>query len=233
MYTVNDLSKRFGDFLLFEHVSFSINRGDRIGLVGPNGSGKTTLLRVLIGDEQPDGGSIMAAPDTRIGYLRQGFSDVPDGTLGDLLDIPTNGLLRSHRALEGATNVLGDPDADPCESLAAFERANDQFEALGGYAAIDALETLLDRFGLGQVTLDRPLAKMSGGQKTRAGLSALLSSHPDLLILDEPTNHLDVDALGWLTEFLTGYSGAVLTVSHDRGFLDDVVSHIFALDPIT
>ena len=233
MYTVNDLSKRYGDDLLFEHVTFSIQQGDRIGLVGPNGSGKTTLLRLMIGDEHPDSGAIMVDSGIQIGYLRQGFSDIPDGTLEDLLDIPTHGLLASQRALYEATRVLGDMSADPDESLATFERANDQFEALGGYAAIDALETLMGRFGLEGLMLDRRLSEMSGGQKTRAGLAVLLSSQPDLLILDEPTNHLDAEALAWLADFLKEYAGAVLTVSHDRGFLDDVVSRILALDPAT
>jgi ATP-binding cassette subfamily F protein 3 len=232
MFTVNDLSKRFGDSFLFEHVSFSINSGDRIGLVGPNGSGKTTLLRILVGEESQESGSLTIAPAVTLGYLRQGFSDIPDGTLGDLVDIPTSGLIASDLALDRITRRLADPDAD-AESLAGlFEQVNGCFESLGGYGALDELEALLDRFGLGDMAMDRPLDQLSGGQKTRAGLAALLSSRPDLLILDEPTNHLDADAMAWLAEFLNSWRGAMLIVSHDRGFLDDVVTKIFALDPL-
>lgn len=233
MLTVNNLSKRFGDTLLFEHVSFSINPGDRIGLVGPNGSGKSTLIRMLV-DEQPrNSGAITRASDLSIGYLRQGFSDIPDGRLADLLDGPTQGLIGSHLELEAASTALADPETDPDDAASAFEHASDRFEAVGGYPAIAGLEALLDRFGLSGVQMDRPLEQLSGGQKTRAGLAALLAARPDLLVLDEPTNHLDSDAMAWLADFLNGYNGAMLMVSHDRGFLDDVVTEVFALDPAT
>ena len=233
MLTVNDLAKRFGDTLLFDHVSFSINPGDRIGLVGPNGSGKSTLLRILVGDEPRDRGAVSLVPGATIGYLRQGFADVPGGTLGDLLDLPTHGLIAAHRAFESAATAFGDPDVDPDDAAAAYERTGDRFESLGGYAALAGLEALLDRFGLGGIPFDRPLDALSGGQKTRAGLAGLLASRPDLLILDEPTNHLDGEAMAWLEEFLLGYQGAVLVVSHDRGFLDAVVTRIFELGPLT
>lgn len=231
MLTVNDLAKRFGDTLLFDHVSFSINPGDRIGLVGPNGAGKSTLLRMLVGDDPRDGGAISISPSTTVGYLRQGFADVPNGSLADLLDIPTHGLLTAHRALEAATAAFGDVALDPAVASDAFAYATDRFEALGGYGALAELEGLLDRFGLGDMALDRPLAALSGGQKTRAGLAGLLATRPDVLILDEPTNHLDSEALTWLEDFLVDYPGAVLIVSHDRGFLDAVVTGIFELDP--
>jgi ATP-binding cassette, subfamily F, member 3 len=233
MFSVNDLSKRFGDTLLFENVSFAINPGDRIGLVGPNGSGKSTLLRMLVGNEPRESGSITRVPGTAVGYLRQGFADVPDGTLGDLLDIPTHGLISAQRALDAATAAFGDPGRDPDEVATAFEHASDMFDTLGGYASLAELEALLDRFGLAGMTMSRLLKTLSGGQKTRAGLAGLLASRPDLLVLDEPTNHLDADALGWLDAFLTGYRGAVLIVSHDRGFLDAIVTRIFELDPVT
>lgn len=230
MFTVNDVSRRFGDTLLFERVSFSINPNDRIGLVGQNGAGKSTLLRILTGEELPDSGSVSRAPGMEIGYLRQGFSDIPFGTLGDLIDIPTAGLIASHHALEEATLRLGEPDADLDVAAEQFQFASDRFEARGGYAALADLEALLDRFGLKDIPMSRPLGELSGGQKTRAGLAALLTTRPDLLILDEPTNHLDQDALSSLSTFLEEYSGAMLLVSHDRAFLDDVVTSILAID---
>ena len=229
MLTVHQLSRRFADKLVLDDISFTINPGDRIGIVGPNGAGKTTLLRLLTGDDLATSGSI-SAPGCTIGYLRQGFAELPQGTLSDLLDMPTHGLLAAQRQLDAATLALGDPDADPEKSAAAFDEASVAFEALGGYAAIDELEILLARFGLDDVGFERPLASLSGGQKTRAGLSGLLATHPDLLLLDEPTNHLDIDALDWLAGFLCGYRGAILMVSHDRGFLDEVATEIFEID---
>ncbi len=230
MLTVHQLSRRFADKLVLDDISFTINSGDRIGIVGPNGAGKTTLLRLLTGDDVTTRGSISIAPRRTIGYLRQGFADLPQGTLGDLLDVPTHGLLAAQRQLEAATLALGDPEMDPELSTVAFDHASVAFEARGGYVAIDELEILLARFGLEDVDLDRPLASLSGGQKTRAGLSGLLATHPDLLILDEPTNHLDIDALDWLAGFLRGYRGAILMVSHDRGFIDEVATQIFEID---
>ena len=233
MLSVNQLSRRFGDFTVLDSVSFTINAGDRIGLVGPNGSGKSTLLKLLTGTLAPDSGAILRSPGARVGYLRQGFAELSDGTLADLLDTPTNGLLSSRGRLDLATAALGRPGDDPERLIAQYERAVTSFEEAGGYPAIDELEQLLSRFGLSGIAPDRPLATLSGGQKTRAGLAALLASAPDLLLLDEPTNHLDQHALLWLGEFLNRFKGGVLLVSHDRRFLDDVVTKILVLDPAT
>lgn len=232
MYSVNDVSRRYGDTLLFEHVTFSINPGDRIGLVGPNGAGKSSLLRILTGEERPDSGSVTGHPGATLGYLRQGFSDIPDGTLADLLDIPTRGLLAAHRALDEAAAAFGDVERDPDEVADTFQAASDRFEARGGYTALAELDALLDRFGLADIPHVRPLASLSGGQKTRAGLAALLVTRPDLLVLDEPTNHLDAEALEWLASYLRSWPGAMLIVSHDRAFLDGVATSILAIDDI-
>jgi len=233
LLTVNTVSKRHGDTPILESVSFTINPGERIGLIGPNGAGKTTLMRLIAGIDQPDSGSISIAPHIRIGYLRQGFTDLLAGNLADLLDIPTNGLLAAQAELEAATAAFANPEVDADDTAAAYDSALSRFEAAGGYGGIDALQALLGKFHLADVPLTRELGTLSGGQKTRAGLAGLLASEPDLLILDEPTNHLDAEAQAWLAEFLRTCRSAVLVVSHDRGFLDDVVSRIFALDPFT
>ncbi|MDQ4099544.1 MAG: ATP-binding cassette domain-containing protein [Chloroflexota bacterium] len=230
--TASRLSKRFGDELILDSVSFSLNRGDRIGLVGPNGAGKTTLLAMIAGELDPDGGAVARDKRLRIGYLRQGFADLPAGTLKDLLDIPTDGLLTAGQALERATAALAEVERDPNETTAAYEAALDRFNAAGGYVAQDRLTALLDRLGLPETDLSRPLATLSGGQKTRAGLAGLLAAEPDLLLLDEPTNHLDLEALDWLGGFLAAYDGALLVVSHDRGFLDRVATSIYELDAV-
>jgi ATP-binding cassette subfamily F protein 3 len=233
LLTVNHLAKRFGDTQILESVSFTINRGERIGLIGPNGAGKSTLLRLLTGEDRADTGSISMVPGLRLGHLRQGFADSPEGTLADLLDGPSHGLIEAHRRLDDALAMYQEPDADLDAVAAAHESASRALDAAGGYRALDELTGLLDRFGLADISTDTPLRQLSGGQKTRAGLAALLTSRPDLLILDEPTNHLDIDALGWLEGFLIEYTGSVLMVSHDRGFLDRVVTRILELDPDT
>ncbi len=233
MLTASRLSSRFGDNLILDDVTFTLNAGERVGLVGPNGAGKTTLLRILAGDLRPNGGAVAIAPSARVGYLRQGFADLPEGTLADLLDVPTHGLVSANAALDHAMDTLADPDLDPAVAGDAYQAALDRFTDLGGYEALDTLLTLLGRLGLPDADLQRPLSGMSGGEKTRAGIAGLLASRPDLLLLDEPTNHLDADALAWLADFIAGYPGAVLIVSHDRAFLDQVVTAIYELDDVT
>lgn len=233
MLTISNVSVRLGELLLFENVNLNINDGDRIGLVGPNGAGKSTLLRVIAGEIRPDSGSVQQAPGTRVGYLRQGFADIPAGTLADVLDVPAQGLFAASRELTAATDSFGDPDADLDRVAERFQAATDRFEALGGYQLIAEIESLLDQFGLGDISRDREVSQLSGGQKTRAGLAALLASKPDLLILDEPTNHLDANALTWLQNFLLEYQGAFVLVSHDRAFLDETVTQIVAIDSRT
>ncbi len=233
MLSVSDISIRYGDRPVLDRVSFNVNPGDRLGLVGPNGAGKSTLLAILARDLRPDGGSAILAPGTTVGHLRQGFADLPGASLGDLLDGPTRGLLAAQRQLEAATAVFVDPDADQEVALGTYDTALAAFEARGGYAAVDELLALLDVLGVGSTNLTTPLEALSGGQKTRAGLAALLASRPDLLLLDEPTNHLDGDALLWLESFVRQYRGAVLVVSHDRAFLDSVVTTVLELDDVT
>jgi ATP-binding cassette subfamily F protein 3 len=229
MLSVNGVSKALGDHLVLDRVSFSINPGDRIGLVGPNGAGKSTLLAVVAGTLSPDCGSVFVQPGTHIGYLRQGFAEIERGTLETLLDLPLSGLLAAERDHDDASHALATGPATEAR-LVAYSFAVDELEAKGGHAKLAALSNLLDRFGLGGRDHSTPLDRMSGGEKTRAGLAAILTSTPDVLLLDEPTNHLDIDALGWLETFLLTYRGAMLIVSHDRAFLDRVATDVLALD---
>jgi ATP-binding cassette subfamily F protein 3 len=233
MLSVTNLSVRLGDTPVLDSASFHLNRGERVGLIGPNGAGKSTLLRVVAGEVVPTSGTTALAPRVRMGFLRQGFADRPDGTLADLLDGPTDGLISALTAVDVALAAYADPSADPESVAHDHERASEAFERAGGYAALDRLQPLLDRFGIGEMAYTTPLRHLSGGEKTRAGLAALLASEPDLLLLDEPTNHLDLDALTWLEGFLQEYDGAVLLVSHDRAFLDAVVTRVLELDPDT
>ncbi len=233
MLTVNSLSKHHGDRLILDRISFTINSGERLGLVGPNGAGKSTLLAILAGTDAPDAGSISAHPGVRIGFLRQGFADRTDLTLGELIAVTserTGSVVTALERLDAATVALGQDPATDTDPLADYDRAMASFEALGGYQATDELMSILGRLGLEGVSFSTPLTHLSGGQKTRAGLAALLADQPDVLLLDEPTNHLDLDALTWLEQFLIRYRGAVVIVSHDRTFLDQTVTAILELD---
>lgn len=231
MLTASNISVRLGDLLLFDNVSFTINAGSRIGLVGVNGAGKSTLLRVLTGEPTLTSGTIHIDADVNVGYLRQGFADASEGTLQDVVDMAGNGLFAAMQELEASTTALGDMTTEPILTAHRFDQASDAFEALGGYQRVAEVESWLDRFGLGDILLDRLVGQLSGGQKTRAGLAALLASQPDLLILDEPTNHLDASGLAWLQRFLENYEGAFVLVSHDRGLLNATVTEILAIDP--
>jgi ATP-binding cassette subfamily F protein 3 len=233
MLTVNNVSVRLGDNLVLDRVSFVVNHHDRIGLVGPNGAGKSTLLNVMVGARQPNEGSVGRAHDVRIGYLRQGFADLDGGTLGTLLDAQVDGLLAAHERLDEAAASLGVPETDQDAAIEAYAAASENFELSGGYERLNELSALLARFRLDGLSPVTPLAQLSGGEKTRAGLAALLAARPDLLLLDEPTNHLDLDALGWLEQFVTSYRGAVVIVSHDRAFIDATANRILELSDVT
>ena len=232
MLSVSGVRVAHVDRVVLDAVSFVVNPHDRIGLVGPNGAGKSTLLAVLAGQRRPDAGSATASPGERVGLLRQGAADLRDGTLADLLDAPTGGLASAAADLDRLlAEAAGAPDPDAWQT--AYLTAQTRFDDLGGYQRQGELDGLLGQLGVGGIDLQTPLAHLSGGQKTRAGLAALLASAPDYLLLDEPTNHLDVAALTWLEGFVRGYAGAVLVVSHDRAFLDATVTSILELDEVT
>ncbi len=224
MLTVSHLSKTYADVVILRDVSFNLNSGDRIGLIGPNGSGKTTLLRLIVGRESPDAGSVFVDPVTRIGYLEQGLDYAPDATLAEALrDSRTEAAEEVARL---AHALAGDPSRMP-----AYQAAVDRLEALGGYPEPGARAIVLAHLGLRDVSPDTPIAALSGGQKTRLGLARVLLAEPNLLVLDEPTNHLDLSMLTWLEDWLRAFSGAAMIVSHDRVFLDRSVNQILNIDP--
>lgn len=236
MLHVSDVSKWFGENLLFEKVSFVINVGERVGLVGPNGCGKTTLLRLLIGEERPDTGTVRwAISRERVGYLPQALAFAPGARVGDILRA-SEPLDEAHWAREVERLAQKMANA-PANERAAIEEAYALALERLSYAATFASEHLLERvlagLGLESIAPETPVATLSGGQKTRLGLARLLLSEPAFLVLDEPTNHLDIDALEWLEEYLANFEGAILLVSHDRAFLDRLVTRILEIDPQT
>ncbi|HEV2528659.1 MAG TPA: ABC-F family ATP-binding cassette domain-containing protein [Thermomicrobiales bacterium] len=233
--TIQNLTGQIDGRIIFENVSFSVNAGDVLGVIGPNGSGKSTLLAILTGERLPHFGSVSLAPGIRLGALRQGFADRPTGTLGDLVDVPANGLVGFQDAVSRTASALADPDSGD-DAMAAYDAAIERFDGAGGYEASDRLAATMGRFQVDPMFLPAgwgtPLSTLSGGQKTRAGLAALIASAPDILVLDEPTNHLDLEAARTVEELVLTHRGATIVVSHDRAFLDRVANRILAMDDL-
>ena len=219
LITVSSLSKSFGAEDLFVGVSFSVAKGARLALVGPNGIGKTTLLRILIGQEEPSGGSITRAKNLRIGYLSQEADFELQGVLWDVCLEPFADLIRMQGELEKLEGEMSDPSKRE-QALVRYGGVQHEFERRGGYVYQVRIEQVLTGLGFDKSDFHMSLDHLSGGQRTRAHLARLLLSNPDLLLLDEPTNHLDIKAVEWLESYLTQWEGAAVIVSHDRYFLD-------------
>jgi len=230
MLHVSDLAKQFGDALLFEHVSFTINKGERVALVGPNGSGKTTLLRIIIGQEPADQGSVrLDVPLTRVGYLPQGLTYDSQLLVRDVLLDRERDQSLWVAELERLAAALSRCREDERPALEAAYTA--ALERVSGTATIPQhqVESILSGLGLSDIDQETRLGQLSGGQKTRLGLARLLLTRPELLLLDEPTNHLDITSLEWLERYLADYQGAMLIVSHDRAFLENTAQTVFEL----
>lgn len=233
MLQVQHLRKSYGAVTVISDVSFILNDHQHVGLIGPNGVGKSTLLRCIIGAEQLDAGTIVKSPPgLSIGYLAQAFGHLGERSIGEVVAAASADVLQAERELQQAAEALATA-SDVDAALARYDAALARFEVLGGYEREQRAAAVLQGLGLGGVDPATPVAVLSGGQKTRLGLAALLLSEPDLLLLDEPTNHLDVEALAWLEGFVRGYPHTVLIVSHDREFLDRTVTRMLYLDPDT
>jgi ATP-binding cassette, subfamily F, member 3 len=231
MLKVNQLSKAYGLDPILKKVSFSLNAGERAGLVGPNGSGKTTALRIIAGLESVDGGSVQLTPASlRLGYLAQGLTFETGDSIALYLERQQGDLPALSAEIERLAAALAESPDQP-----ALQRAFDQALAQLSSAAGDPgrAPAVLAALGLDTLPPETPVAYLSGGQKTRLALAGVLLGDPQLLLLDEPTNHLDLGMLEWLEDWLNAYRGAVLIVSHDRAFLDRTVTRVLELDPAT
>ena len=241
--TVANVAKSFGGDLLFSEIGFTLAAGQKMGLIGRNGGGKTTLLKILLGQETPDDSiapatnivmqaRVQLATGRRMGYLRQEAPVHPEHTIAQEID----GALAPLRAIQAriadAEHAMSDAttEADLEKAMAEYTLASDDFEAHGGYAIEEERDNVLKQMGFGPESMEKRVGSCSGGEQTRLALAKLVLTRPDLLILDEPTNHLDINATEWLENFLRGYQGAVLLVSHDRYFLDAVTDTIAELE---
>jgi ATP-binding cassette subfamily F protein 3 len=227
LISASKLSKYFGAQSVFQDVSVQIDDGKRIALVGVNGAGKTTLLRILAGLEEADSGYVARARAMRIGYMAQESLAESAGKLHSEMLAAFDHVLAIQeelRASEARLAAAGDAMQAALDDYAAVSQ---RFEEAGGYTYETEIARVLAGLGFSEEDWDKPLAIMSGGQKTRAALARLLLSHPDLLLLDEPTNHLDLAATEWLEDYLVHWPGAMVVVSHDRRFLDSVAQEVW------
>jgi ATP-binding cassette subfamily F protein 3 len=227
LLTGNNLAKEFGPDEIFRGVNVDIPHKARVALVGPNGAGKTTLLNILIGADTPSEGTVSRAKGLRMGFLPQRPELHGHHTLWEELLTAFDDLRRLEADLARMEAELGSADD---AMLHRYGELQHRFEEAGGYTYDTRMKMVLQGLSFAPDEYDRPLSKLSGGQKTRALLGRLLLEAPDLLVLDEPTNHLDIEAVEWLEHFLKEFPGAVLVVSHDRYFLDAVATVVWELD---
>jgi len=219
MLTVSQLSKSFAGRALFDDVSLQVNRGDRIGLVGPNGAGKSTLFALLLGDISPDKGTIATEKNATIGFLPQETAAAGDETVLELALAVSPALVKAQKVIKQHEGGHGSDDA-------TYHNALHVFDEHGGWELEPKAKRVLAGLAFRETDFDRPARALSGGWIMRAHLARLLVMEPDLLLLDEPTNHLDLESLQWFQEYLRSYPGAIVMISHDREFLNQLVGSI-------
>lgn len=229
--SAKDLTKTYGTDVILENVSFHINKGDRVGIIGVNGAGKTTLLRMLAGDLSCESGEFFVSADTRIGYLKQdgGFDsqktviEEAEAVFSDLKAMETE----MKDILDEAEKLTG---KGRDEKIERYDVLHERYRDRGGYTYKSEITGILSSMAFGEDSCKKKISTLSGGEKTRLALACLLLKKPDILFLDEPTNHLDIGTLKWLEQYLKGYMGTIVLVSHDRYFLDETVTRIFEIE---
>ena len=222
-----NISKSFGTDEILKNVSFHIEANEKAAIVGINGAGKSTLLKIIMQKETPDTGEVILAKDATIGYLAQ-YQDVSGHRTiyEEVLNAKQN-IIEMEERLRGMETQMNTLTGQELETLLdGYHRLSHEFELLGGYTYRSEVTGILKGLGFSESEFDRQMSELSGGQKTRVSLGKLLVTKPDVLLLDEPTNHLDMESIRWLEGFLMNYKGAVVIVSHDRYFLDRVVTKV-------
>ena len=226
-----NISKAFVENQVLKNVSFHIEDHEKAAIVGINGAGKTTLLRIIVGEMTPDDGQVVLAKDKTLGYLAQNSTvDTSHTIYEELLSVKAD-LLRLEEKIRECENNMKHADGDALEDLMKqYTSLTHAFETGGGYLYRSELVGVLKGLGFTEDEFSKPVATLSGGQKTRLALGRLLLQNPDLIILDEPTNHLDMNSIAWLETYLLNYKGAVLIVSHDRYFLNRIAGKVIEID---
>lgn len=230
----NNLNKSFGVESILENISFTVNEGDKIGVIGVNGTGKTTLFKIIAGLSDYDGGDIYTSKDCEIGYLEQNTNFYSDNTIfTEVLEV-FNELMKMEQELRDMEHLISEKSSeknspDLQKLMDNYSHKLELFQNSNGYGYKSEVKGVLKGLGFNDDELEKPIKILSGGEKTRVLLAKLLLKKPTLLLLDEPTNHLDADALEWLELFLKQYKGTVILISHDRYFLDQSVNRIFEI----
>jgi ATPase subunit of ABC transporter with duplicated ATPase domains len=232
MISFANIHKQYGKQLIFVDASFQLNPGEKVGLLGPNGSGKTTLFRMVVGEEDPDEGDVSVPRRLTIGYFRQDVEEMRGRSTLDEAIAGSGRVGDLHHELESLHHAMQDPEQldRMDEILERFGHVQEEYEHLGGYALEAQAREVLHGLGLQDDQIDGDVGALSGGWKMRVALARVLLGRPDVLLMDEPTNHLDIESIIWLEQFLKSYSGALLMTSHDREFMNRVVSKIAEID---
>jgi ATP-binding cassette subfamily F protein 3 len=232
MASLSNIYKHYGQQNVFEGASFQINPGEKVGLVGPNGAGKTTLFRFLVGEEHPDAGTVNIPDKTVIGYFSQSVGEMSGRSA--LQEVVLNSgrisqLLVELQELEKRLELAASGEISEDEMMKAADRYSEvqaEFETRGGYNLESRASEILTGLGIGPLDYNRPVESFSGGWKMRIALAKILVLNPDLLLMDEPTNHLDLESIEWLETWIKSYKGALLMTSHDREFMNRLVTRI-------
>ena len=232
MISFSRISKQYGRQVLFVDASFQLNPGEKVGLVGPNGAGKTTLFRMVVGKEAPDEGEVSVAKRLTIGYFRQDVEEMSGRSVLDEAIAGSGRVGDLHHELEALQHAMADPEqaANMDSILERFGNVQEEYDHFGGYALESQAREVLHGLGFDDERIDGDVGALSGGWKMRVAMARVLLGRPDVLLMDEPTNHLDIESIVWLEEFLKSQSGALLMTSHDKEFMNRIVSKIAEID---
>src|SRR5215470_10409686 len=232
MISLTRISKQYGRQILFVDASVQLNPGEKVGLVGPNGSGKTTLFRMITGEEVADEGDISVPKRLTIGYFKQDVEEMSGRSVLDEAILGSGRVGDLHHELEKLNAAMADPDqADQMDRiLERFGEVQEEYEHLGGYAIEAKAREVLHGLGFDDDRIDGDVGALSGGWKMRVAMARALLGRPDVLLMDEPTNHLDIESIIWLEQFLKAQTGALLMTSHDREFMNRIVTKIAEID---
>src|SRR6478672_7945237 len=232
MISFSNINKQYGKQLVFVDASFQLNPGEKVGLVGPNGAGKTTLFRMVVGEETPDDGEVSVPRRLTIGYFRQDVEEMSGRSVLDEAIAGSGRVGDLHHELESLNAAMADPERvnEMDAILARFGEVQEEYEHLGGYALESQAREVLLGLGFDDERIDGDVGALSGGWKMRVAMARVLLGRPDVLLMDEPTNHLDIESIVWLEEFIKSLPGALLMTSHDREFMNRVVTKIAEID---
>ena len=232
MISFSRISKQYGRQILFVDASFQLNPGEKVGLVGPNGSGKTTLFRMIVGEESPDEGDVAVPKKLTVGYFRQDVEEMSGRSVLDEVIAGSGRLGDLHHELEALQHAMSDPAraGDMDRILARFGEVQEEYDHAGGYGLEAQAREVLHGLGFDEERIDGDVGALSGGWKMRVAMARVLLGRPDVLLMDEPTNHLDIESIIWLEGFLKSLPGALLMTSHDREFMNRVVTKIAEID---